>query len=179
MTRCTAALLATLAALLLSACSSTSAMTKDIELAAEADPKVRFAAYKSYTWLAEAAIVRDPHGQWKPPSFDADAEIKFLVDREMRARGMTQDSADPDFFVAFAVGIDMESLKLKTNPDTKMETITRVPRGGLVLALIDADTGFVAWIGVATGEVMENPDDATVKARLDYAVTKLLKKVPK
>ena len=97
----------------------------------------------------------------------------------MRARGLSQDSSDPDFYVAFAVGIDMESLELKTDPESKIQTLSRVPRGGLLLALVDAESGFVVWAGVATGKVLKDPDDATVKARLDYAVTNLLKKVPK
>lgn len=177
MTRNTVVFVATLVSLLFSACASVP--TSDIEIETGADPKVRFAGYKSYAWLAEAAVLRDPQGHWKPPSFDADAEIRFLIDRELRGRGLAESASDPDFHVAFVVGVDMEALKLKTNPETKMEMLTRVPRGGLVIVLVDADTGFVAWIGVATGKVLKDPDEATVKARLDHAVTQLLKKVPK
>lgn len=177
MIRTTAVLFATLVPFLFSACNTVP--TKDIELQSEADPKVRFAGYERYTWLAEAAILRDPGGRWEPPSFDADAEIKFLVDRELRARGMLEDASRPDLYVAFAVGVDMEALKLKQDPESELETMTNVPSGGLFLALVDADTGFVAWAGVATAELMENPDDATTKARLDYVVTQLIRTVPK
>ncbi len=177
MIRKVASLLAVLVALLVSACSSVP--TNDIAFKAEADPKVRFAGYQKYAWLAEAAILRDPEGHWERPSFDAGAEIKFLIDRELRGRGLTEDASNPDLYVAFALGIDMAALKLKTDPETKMEVMSRVPSGGLLTALVDADTGFVAWGGVATGELHKDPDDETVKARLDYAVTQLLKKVPK
>lgn len=157
----------------------TSVPTKDIEFDAQADPKVNFSGYKTYAWLAAAAIVNDPYGQWEPPAFDSDAEIKFLIDRELRNRGMSENSADPDMFVVFAAGIDMEALDLKADPQTKMEQMTNVPQGGLLIALVDSESGFVTWVGVATADIQQNPDAQTVKARLDYAVTQLLKELPK
>ena len=99
----------------------TSVATKDIEVDAASDPKVNFSGYKSYAWLGSAAIVNDAYGQWEPPAFDADAEITFLLDRELRARGMSEDTSDPDLVVAFAAGIDMDALGLKTDPETKTD----------------------------------------------------------
>jgi hypothetical protein len=89
-----------------------SSVTKDIMIDAQADPKVDFKGYATYTWLGSAAIVYDPDGKWEPPQFDADAEIKFLIDRELRKRGMSEDSVNPDMIVAFAAGIDMASMKI-------------------------------------------------------------------
>jgi hypothetical protein len=166
-----------IAIILLTGC--TSVPTKDIELGAQADPKANFAGYKTYAWLAAAGILNDPYGKWEPPAFDADAEIKYLIDRELRKRGLFQNSADPDMFVAFAAGIDMEALELKVNPETQMDHVENVPQGGLLIAFIDSETGFVIWGGVATADMQDNPDADTVKARLDYAVTGLLKKLPK
>ncbi|MHC4957665.1 MAG: DUF4136 domain-containing protein [Planctomycetota bacterium] len=162
--------------LLFSACASVP--TGDIEFEAEADPKARFQGYKSYTWLLKAAALRDPEGRWKPPGFDADAEIKFLIDRELRGRGMSENSAKPDLFVAFAIGVDMLAAKLKSDPETKKEILANVPAGGLAIALVDAETGLVVWAGVANSKLLKDPDEATVKARLDYAVTNLLEQVP-
>jgi hypothetical protein len=166
-----------IAIILLAGC--TSVPTKDIELGAQADPKANFAGYKTYAWLAAAGILNDPYGKWEPPAFDADAEIKYLIDRELRKRGLFQNSADPDMFVAFAAGIDMEALELKVNPETQMDHVENVPQGGLLIAFIDSETGFVIWGGVATADMQDNPDADTVKARLDYAVTGLLKKLPR
>jgi len=153
--------------------------TKDIQIDAEADPKANFSGYKTYAWLGAAAIVNDPHGQWEPPSFDADAEIKFLIDRELRKRGMSETTADPDLLVAYAAGIDMEALGMKVDPKTDMELVENVPQGGMITVLMDSQTGFVIWIGLAAGEVQDNPDAKTAKARLDYAVTQMFKKLPK
>jgi hypothetical protein len=163
--------------MLLSSCASTP--TKDIVVDAQADPKANFSGYKTYTWLGAAAIVSDYNGQWEPPAFDADAEIKYLIDRELREHGMSQNSVDPDLIVAFAAGIDMDALELKMDPESKIEALVNVPRGGLVIALVDGESGFVIWMGVATAEIQQSPDAKTVKARLDYVVTQLFRKLPK
>jgi hypothetical protein len=163
--------------MLFAGCASTP--TKDIVVEAQSDPKANFSGYKSYAWLGAAAIVNDYYGQWEPPAFDADAEIKFLIDRELRKRGMSQNSANPDLIIAFAAGIDMDALGLKVDPKTKMGTLANVPRGGLVIALVDAESGFVIWLGAATAEIQQSPDAKTAKARLDYVVTQLFRKLPK
>jgi hypothetical protein len=81
--------------------------------------------------------------------------------------------------VAFAAGIDMEALHLKVNPTSEMRMVENVPQGGLVVVLIDSDSGFVIWVGTASAEGQEDPDTRTVKARLDYAVSNMFKKLPK
>ncbi|UCD30901.1 MAG: DUF4136 domain-containing protein [Desulfobacterales bacterium] len=153
--------------------------TKDIKVDVQSDPKADFSGYKTYTWLGTAAILNDPYGQWEPPQFDADAEIMFLIDRELHKRGMSKNTANPDLVIAFAAGVDMEALQLKVDTKTKMEFLENVPQGGLVVVLVDSRLGFVIWIGMATAEVQESPDTQTVKARLDHAVTQMFKKLPK
>ena len=163
--------------MLLAGCASVP--TKDIQVDAQVDPKANFSGYKTYAWLGAAAIVNDPYGQWEPPQFDADAEIMFLIDRELRKRGMSESTVDPDLVIAFAAGIDMEALGLKVDTGTKMDVLENVPQGGLAVVLVDSESGFVIWVGVAIAEIQESPDTKTVKARLEYAVTQLFKKLPK
>ena len=163
--------------LLLAGCSSVP--TRDIAFDAQADPKANFSGYTSYAWLGTAAILNDTYGQWEPPAFDADAEIKYLIDRELRKRGMLQSSVAPDVIVAFAAGIDMDALELRVDPEGNIKDLANVPRGGLVIALVDSETGFVIWMGVASANIQEQPDARTVKSRLEYAVTQLLRMVPK
>jgi hypothetical protein len=153
--------------------------TKDIQIDAQADPKANFSGYKTYAWLGAAAIINDPYGQWEPPAFDADAEIKFLIDRELRKRGMSETTSDPDLVIAYAAGIDMDVLELKVDPATQMELVENVPQGGLAVLLLDSQSGFVIWVGVATAEIQERPDTKAAKARLEYVVTRLFKKLPK
>ena len=164
-------------ALLLAGCATTP--TQDIQVDAEADPKANFAGYKSYAWLGSAAILQDTAGKWEPPDFDADAEIKFLIDRELRKRGMVENSADPDMIVGFAAGIDMDNLRVKVDPKTNIRHLENVPKGALVVVLVDSDTGYVIWMGTATGDVQQQPNQEMVRKRLDYAVTQMVKKLPR
>jgi len=159
--------------LLLSGCASS--VTKDIVVETEADPKISFAGYSTYSWLGSASIVYDPEGQWEPPQFDADAEIKFLIDRELRKHGMTESSVNPDMIVAFAAGIDMSLMKIEIDPESNLGKLKDAPMGALTVILIDATTGLATWGGVATAEVQQNPDQEIVKQRLDFAVSSMFK----
>ena len=163
--------------LLVAGCASS--VTKDIMIDTDIDPKANLKGYSTYTWLGSAAIVYDPEGKWEPPQFDADAEIKFLIDRELRARGMTESSANPDLIIAYAAGIDMASMEIKIDPESNLETLRDVPMGALVVALIDGKTGLAIWGGVATAEIQQNPEQDVIKKRLDYAVTSMFKQLPK
>jgi hypothetical protein len=153
--------------------------TADIRIDAEADPKVNFSAYKTYAWLGSAEIVYDPKGRWEPPRFDADAEIKFLIDRELRKRGMIENSVNPDMAVAFAAGIDTDALKVTRNPETKMVILEEAPQGGLLVILADVKTGYVVWVGRALADLQKDPTPEVMKKRLDYAVKKMIGNLPK
>jgi len=163
--------------LLLTGCASS--VTKDIMIEADADPKVNFAGYSTYKWLGSAAIVFDPEGQWEPPQFDADAEIKFLIDRELRKRGMTEATVNADMIVAFAAGIDMASMEIKVDPESELSTLENVPTGALTVILIDGNTGLAIWAGVATAEIQQSPDQEIIRQRLDFAVSSMFKKLPR
>lgn len=153
--------------------------TSDIAVQTEADPKCSFSGYKTYAWLGSAAILNDPEGQWEPPGFDADMEIKFLIDQQLRARGMLETTDAPDMIVGFAAGIDMVALKLKPDPETDLTLLETRPKGGLLVTLIDSESGFVVWVGAAEGDAAAKPDTDTAKARLAYAVKSLFKQLPK
>ena len=159
----------------LAACSSA---TKDIEVDAMADASVDFSTYQTYGWVAASAIVSDAYAQWEAPGFDPVAEIKTQVDAALQKRGMTEVFVDPDDLVAFSVGLDMDALGVKLDPDTDTQMLANIPQGGLALLMADSQTGYLSWIGVATGDVQDNPDDQTVKKRLEYAVSELIKRLP-
>jgi hypothetical protein len=163
--------------LLIAGCATS--LTKDIIVDAEADPKTNFSGYSSYSWLGSAAIVYDPEGKWEPPQFDADAEIKFQIDRELRKRGMVEDTVNPDMIVAFAAGIDMSIMEIDIDPESNLTMLENVPLGALTVILVDASTGMAIWGGIATAEIQENPGQETIKKRLEYAVTQMFKELPK
>lgn len=152
--------------------------TKDIQVATDVDPKADLAGYTSYAWLGAAEILNDPHGQWEPPEFDADKEIKFLIDGELRKHGMSENTSNPDLVALFAAGVDMDALKLKSDSDADIEILENVPKGALSVILIDSKSGFVVWMGVARAEILKDIDTETAKARLKYAVEEMFKKFP-
>ena len=162
---------------LISGCASS--VTKDIMVETDSDLKANLSGYTSYAWLGSAAIVFDEKGQWEPPQFDADAEIKFLIDRELRDHGMTEDSVNPDLVVAYAAGIDMDSMDIKADPESGIEALENVPAGALIVIMIDADTGLAIWAGIATADIQESPTAETTKQRLDFAVSEMFSKLPR
>lgn len=162
----------------LAGCASTN-VTKDIMVKTDVDPKANLSGYKSYAWLGAAAIVFDEQGQWEAPQFNVGAEIKFLVDRELRAHGMSEDSVNPDLVVAYSVGIDMDSMEIKTDPENDLEVLKNIPQGALTVILVDAQTGLAVWAGVASAELQEYPTIETSKKRLDFAVSEMFSKLPR
>jgi hypothetical protein len=150
----------------------------DIKVESEVDPKANISGYKSYAWLAAVGILEDAEGLWEPPKFDADAEIEYRINEALRKHGMSQTNNDPDLYVAYALGVDMDALELKIDPETKLSSLENVPQTGLVVMLIDSETGFVTWVSTATGE-LKNLDQETMKKRLEYVVNTMFKDLPK
>ena len=163
--------------LLLTGCAS---VTKDIKVDAATDPKANLSGYKTYAWLGAGELLNDPNKRWKQTDLPITGDIKYLIDRELRKHGINlSEPANADLAVAFFIGIDMEAQKLKKNPDTKVEMIENVPEAALIIALVDTKSGFVVWVGEAVADLMENPSDKVVRERLDYAVTEMIKLLPK
>lgn len=166
----------TILALLLNGCAAS--LTQDIEIDATADTTTKFSAYKSYTWLGDIAALNDPEGSWQPPKTNVAEDIKFLIDRELRKRGLYNHAENADLEVVFFMGVDMEAMALKVNPETKQDILEKVPAASLAIALIDAKTEYVVWVGEAVGDIQENSTEETLRKRLDYAVTEIFKKLP-
>ncbi len=162
--------------LLLGAC--TMVPKDDIEVTSDVDTRINFAGFKTYEWLGSIGIVNDPEGSWQPVGFDLDAEIEFLIDRELRKRGIAETTGGADMLVGYAAGVDMAALKEKIDPDTDMASWEEVPQGALVIALIDPVTGLAIFVGSATAEIRNLPVDQ-VKARLDYTVSQIISQLPK
>jgi hypothetical protein len=163
--------------LILSACASVS-LTKDIKVDAKVDQKAELSGYKSYAWLGAAKLLNDPEKKWQAPKMDIAGDIKYLIDRELRKREIFAATESPDLVVGFFMGIDMETMELKEDPNDNIEVLQNVPKAGLIVVLVDAETGFVVWMGVAEGDLHENASDEMVRTRLDYAVSKMFKLLP-
>jgi hypothetical protein len=169
---------AVLAGFIISGCASTK-LTEDIDVDVQAAPGVDVNAFKSYAWIATAQILNDPQGQWEPRNFDADAEIQFLIDRELRKRGVIQVERNPDMLVAYIAGVDMETLELKEDPQQDMQVLQNNPKGALAVIFLSPVNGRAMWAGVATANVEGQRSTEDTKKRLDYAVSEMFRKLPK
>ena len=151
----------------------------DIQVTADHDPDFKLKNYSTYAWLGSAEVIGDDYGQWEVPNFDADAEIRFLIDDKLRDHKLTQVKENPDLIVAFVGGVDVVNvLDVKENPDMDEIDLKQIPRGALIIVFIDGKTGEPVWIGEAKANAQYAPDEQTAKKRLDYAVQKMLKKIP-
>jgi hypothetical protein len=163
-------LLTILTVLFLSACAT---LTEDIQVRSETASGVNLADYKSFAWVASAQIINDPQGNWEPTGFDADAEIKFLLLKELRSKGLQETTRNPDLLLIFAAGVNMENLELVKDPNSKMNTLEEVPRGALLVVMIDPATRHPVWVGSAKGDVESGRSDEDVRKRLAFAVEKM------
>ena len=167
--------------LLLKGCASINKynVTKDIKVDAATSPKANLSGYKTYAWLGAGELLNDPEKRWKQTDLPIAGDIKYLIDRELRKHSIQlANPTNADLGVAFFIGIDMEAQKLKENPDTKVEMLQNVPEAGLIIALVDTQSGFVVWVGEAIGELQKDATDEEVRERLDYAVTEMIKLLP-
>ncbi len=162
--------------ILMSGCAS---ITSDIKVDAKTAATADLNGYKTYAWLGKGALLRDPDRQWQPPTMNIAGDVKYLIDRELRKRGIFSSVSKPELAVVFFMGVDMKAMKLKMDPQTKKEMMENVPKAALVIAFVDTKTKFVVWMGKATAEIQENSSDEVVRERLDYAVTEMMKKMPR
>jgi PBP1b-binding outer membrane lipoprotein LpoB len=161
---------------ILTGCSSIP--TDDITVEADSAPGFNLASYKTYYWLGSISAISDSYGQWKPPGFDTDVEIQRLIAQELGVKGLTETESNPDVFAIFLAGINMDALEGKIDSKLKSITISNIPKGALMIGLVDSKTEELVWAGVAQAEIQEDIPAETVKKRLDYAVSEIFKKLP-
>jgi len=163
----------------INACSTmSSSSNSDIKFQTDIDPKANFKGYKSYMWMGSASIMNDPDNQWIAPGFDANAEIKLLIDNKLRSKGMSETSQNPDVIIGYALGINMANIEYKENPSKSFKTLEAAPKGALIILMVDAQTGVVIWASSAKGDIQGNTGDVA-KQRLAFAVKSMLGSLPK
>lgn len=162
--------------LTISACAT---VTNDIHVEARTDPMISLNNYKTYAWLDSAKIVYDPQGKWEPQRLDIDAQLKFLINQQLRELNLIQVRTEPDLYITFSLGLEIENLGIKKNPDSDLDILESAPKGALYVILIDAVTNYPAWIGKALGDVKRHPPSMEeAEKRLDFAVYRMFTLYP-
>lgn len=147
--------------------------TSDIEVETAKSEKANLEGYKTYQLIDESGFVKDPKTKESSSKLDIDIELQEMINDELASKGKMPTANNPDFYVAYVGGTDMNHLVKKLDKDGK-ETIAKVPTAAIVLLLIDANTGEIIWIATAEGEAKGLPEEET-KKRLHYAIKKMLK----
>ncbi|PCJ88040.1 MAG: hypothetical protein COA54_04570 [Thiotrichaceae bacterium] len=161
-----------IAASLLTSCAT---LTEDITVDTKSDSTINYDTYKTYAWSENSQIIFDAIGQWEQPTLDTDEEVKFVINRELRAHGLRQVTDNPDLYVSFVAGVDTTILELKEDPNSNKKVLTNVPKAALVIALIDGKSGYTIWLGHAVGNVQPQQTIENIRKRIDYAVSEIFK----
>ena len=64
------------------------------------------------------------------------------------------------------------------NPTKYTKLGGKIPKGALVVTLIDVESGQVVWLGEAVANIQENVTDEVVRERLDYTIRAMFKLLP-
>ncbi len=168
MTKVLKSALVALALLGFAGCTTTS----DIQVNTTQSDKADLKGYKTYQFIEGSGVANDKATKKIMNSDKTAARIEMLINQELMKKGKIPVSEDPDFFVAYLGGADMEAVKIKLDKEGK-EVIEKRPEAALLLMLVDADSGSIIWMSTAGGEVKDLPLKERRK-RLEYAIKKML-----
>lgn len=146
--------------------------TSDINVEKAQSEKVNLEGYKTYQFIEDSGILEDEKSKKVADNMNVSEEVEQMINSELAKKGKTPVSKDPDFFVAYLGGADMDAVKSKLDKNGK-EVIEKSPEAALVLMLIDADSGSIIWMSTAEGEA-KGGDADSIKKRLKYTVKKML-----
>ena len=146
--------------------------TSDINVENAQSEKVNLEGYKTYQFIEDSGIVEDETKKDNFQKINIAEEIEEMINSELAKKGKTPVSKDPDFFVAYLGGADMNSVKNKLNENGKSK-LEKSPEAALLLVLVDADTGSIIWMSTAEGDVKGGSSE-DIRKRLNYTVKKML-----
>ncbi len=146
--------------------------TSDINVESVQSEKANLDAYKTYQFIEGSGIAKDVNKKVLTQNVAVSAQIEEMINVELAKKGKVPTAKDPDFFVAYLGGTDMEAVSKVLDKNGK-ETITKSPEAAMVLMLVDADSGAIIWMSTADGEI-KNGTEEEKKVRLEYAVKKML-----
>ncbi len=150
--------------------------THDIEVENISNNKVNMKGYKTYQFLEDSGIVEDDgSGKLKASDKKIAAMIEEVINTELQKKGKRPVSKDPDFFVAYVGGSNLESVRVKLDKKGK-QTIKNTPKAALLIMLVDADTGSILRLSTAEGKMKNLPAEQQ-RERIEYAVKKMLRDI--
>jgi hypothetical protein len=129
--------------------------------------------YKTYMSLTPKDMIIDSQGKWVPKNIDAHTEIQHLIKAEMDKKGKHLVKSNPDFYVTYALGVDLDSIKEKINKKDQVK-IVNVPSAGLAIVFTDAKTHKIIWMSVAESKLKDDSSLENRKKRAKHAIKQML-----
>jgi len=161
-----------LAVLVMTGITGCGVSTKDIEVETVKSEKANLKGYKTYEIIKESGVDNSLKKEKTLKDVDVDGDIKKLITKELEKRGKKEVKKNPDFFVAYVAGADMNAIQIKLDKKGRT-TIENIPEAGMLMMLVDADTGSIIWLSTASGEFKGLPLEQQ-KARLKFTIQKML-----
>ena len=87
--------------------------TSDIKVETVRNAKADLKGYKTYEIIKESGVVDDTQKAEDLKGVDIDAGLKKMIRETLAKKGKTEVTADPDFYVAYLFGTDMDALEVK------------------------------------------------------------------
>ncbi|SFV68217.1 hypothetical protein MNB_SV-10-687 [hydrothermal vent metagenome] len=159
-------------ALMIAGLAGCGVSTKDIEVETVKSAKANLKGYKTYEIIKESGVDDTLKKDKTLKNVNIDADIKALINTELQKKGKIEVKKNPDFFVAYVAGADMNAMQIKLDKKGR-SMIENVPAAAMVLMLVDADTGSIIWLSTAEGDFKGLPLEQQ-KKRLEYAIRKML-----
>lgn len=159
----------TLVGLLVAGFVSGCVKTDDIEVVSLKSEKANLAGYKTYQILDESGFDKDTQ---RNADIDINTELRQTVNAELAKKAKVPVIKDPDFYVAYMGAADMDEIKEIVDKKGQV-TIENAPTAGILLALIDANTGEIIYLSAAEGDIKNLPLEEKRK-RLNYAIKEML-----
>lgn len=155
--------------LLIAGFTSGCVKTDDIEVVALKSEKANLEGYKTYQILDESGFEKNTA---LSETMDVNVELQQTVNTELAKKGKVPVAKNPDFYVAYMAAADMDAIKEKVDKKGKT-TIENAPTAGILLALIDANTGEIIYLSSAEGDVKNLPLEERRK-RINYTIKEML-----
>jgi len=168
---------------LIASCSSSSKVKYDY------DPEVNFVSLKTFDWMKQPASSGGGVKAALARNTLLDKRIKNAVNRQLTAKGLKQDSSNPDFVIAYHVGVE-DKVDVRDwgytyairgrywGVRTRGVEVHQYKEGTLILDFVDAKTMELLWRAAGSGAAKENPTPKEVEKSINKAIAKFLENFP-
>ena len=167
------------------------ANAQQVKVGADKSFKASVNGFKTFEWSSEidqipkASIFLTPNGVYVFNNESTREKIKQAIKYELNAKGFKETETSPDMLVVFRVseqpgilhtfnGYEKydEGMDSTREPENK-ETV-KIKAGTLLINIVEAKSGMVAWQGYASGIL--NPDMINNDVKVREAVSDIFKK---